>query len=76
MGIRLDSASAHAGSEIKPYYDSLLVKVIAKVNLQVANCRFFVEKINIIQAKNHSSAASKMVRALREVNALFYSFEL
>lgn len=29
MGIRLDSASAYAGSIISPYYDSLLVKVIA-----------------------------------------------
>lgn len=29
MGIRLDSASAFAGSIISPHYDSLLVKVIA-----------------------------------------------
>ncbi|RCN26054.1 Carbamoyl-phosphate synthase L chain, ATP binding domain protein [Ancylostoma caninum] len=29
MGIRLDSASAFAGSVISPFYDSLLVKVIA-----------------------------------------------
>lgn len=29
MGIRLDSASAFAGAIISPYYDSLLVKVIA-----------------------------------------------
>lgn len=29
MGIRLDSASAFAGSVISPHYDSLLVKVIA-----------------------------------------------
>ncbi|VDK46203.1 unnamed protein product, partial [Cylicostephanus goldi] len=29
MGIRLDSASAYAGSVISPFYDSLLVKVIA-----------------------------------------------
>ena len=28
-GIRLDGAAAHAGAEITPYYDSLLVKVIA-----------------------------------------------
>ena len=27
MGIRLDSASAYAGSIISPFYDSLLVKV-------------------------------------------------
>ena len=29
MGIRLDGASAFAGAHISPYYDSLLVKVIA-----------------------------------------------
>jgi pyruvate carboxylase len=29
MGIRLDSASAFAGSIISPHYDSLLVKVIS-----------------------------------------------
>ncbi|KRX42306.1 Pyruvate carboxylase [Trichinella murrelli] len=29
MGIRIDSASAYAGALISPYYDSLLVKVIA-----------------------------------------------
>ena len=29
MGIRLDSASAYAGAYISPYYDSLLVKIIA-----------------------------------------------
>lgn len=30
MGIRLDGASSFAGAIISPYYDSLLVKVIAK----------------------------------------------
>jgi pyruvate carboxylase len=29
MGIRLDSASAYAGAVISPFYDSLMVKVIA-----------------------------------------------
>jgi len=29
MGIRLDGASGFAGAIISPYYDSLLVKVIA-----------------------------------------------
>ncbi|XP_048259230.1 pyruvate carboxylase, mitochondrial-like isoform X1 [Haliotis rufescens] len=47
MGIRLDSASAFAGAIISPYYDSLLVKVIA-------------------QARDHPSACSKMLRALKE----------
>ncbi|CAH8429670.1 unnamed protein product [Heterobilharzia americana] len=32
MGIRLDSASAFAGAIISPYYDSLLVKVIARAH--------------------------------------------
>ncbi|KAA3678400.1 pyruvate carboxylase [Paragonimus westermani] len=32
MGIRLDSASSFAGAVISPYYDSLLVKVVAKAS--------------------------------------------
>uniref|UniRef100_A0A914NG40 Pyruvate carboxylase n=1 Tax=Meloidogyne incognita TaxID=6306 RepID=A0A914NG40_MELIC len=47
MGIRLDGASAFAGSVISQHYDSLLVKVIAR-------------------ARNHHSAASKLVRSLKE----------
>ncbi len=30
MGIRLDSASGFAGAVVSPYYDSLLVKIIAR----------------------------------------------
>lgn len=47
MGIRLDSASAFSGAIISPYYDSLLVKVIA-------------------HSRDHPTACSKMLRALRE----------
>lgn len=32
MGIRVDSASAFAGAIISPYYDSLLVKIIARAS--------------------------------------------
>ena len=40
MGIRLDGASAYAGAIISPYYDSLLVKVIAQsTNLQAASAK-------------------------------------
>ncbi|XP_005101885.1 pyruvate carboxylase, mitochondrial isoform X1 [Aplysia californica] len=38
MGIRLDSASAFAGAVISPYYDSLLVKVIAQARDHPAAC--------------------------------------
>ncbi|XP_078037342.1 pyruvate carboxylase isoform X2 [Augochlora pura] len=38
MGIRLDSASAFAGAIISPYYDSLLVKVIAHAGDLQASC--------------------------------------
>lgn len=38
MGIRLDSASAFAGAIISPYYDSLLVKVIAHASDLHASC--------------------------------------
>ncbi|RNA12573.1 pyruvate mitochondrial-like [Brachionus plicatilis] len=47
MGIRIDSANAFTGAVITPYYDSLLVKIIA-------------------HAKDHPSACSKMIRALKE----------
>uniref|UniRef100_A0A2C9JXN7 Pyruvate carboxylase n=1 Tax=Biomphalaria glabrata TaxID=6526 RepID=A0A2C9JXN7_BIOGL len=38
MGIRLDSASAFAGAVISPYYDSLLVKVIAHARDHPSAC--------------------------------------
>ena len=38
FGIRLDSASAFAGAIISPYYDSLLVKVIAHAQNHAAAC--------------------------------------
>lgn len=38
MGIRLDGASAFAGAIISPYYDSLLVKVIAHAGDLQASC--------------------------------------
>jgi len=38
MGIRLDSASAFAGAIISPYYDSLLVKVIASAGTHERAC--------------------------------------
>lgn len=38
MGIRLDGASAFAGAIISPYYDSLLVKVIAHSRDLQASC--------------------------------------
>ncbi|KJH44199.1 pyruvate carboxylase [Dictyocaulus viviparus] len=38
MGIRLDSASAFAGSIISPFYDSLLVKVIASARNHHSAC--------------------------------------
>lgn len=38
MGIRLDSASAYAGAIISPYYDSLLVKIIAHARDLPSSC--------------------------------------
>lgn len=38
MGIRLDGASGFAGAIISPYYDSLLVKVIAHSKNLQASC--------------------------------------
>jgi pyruvate carboxylase len=38
MGIRLDSALGFAGAIISPYYDSLLVKVIAHARDHPSAC--------------------------------------
>jgi len=38
MGIRVDSASAFAGAIVSPYYDSLLVKLIAKARTHQEAC--------------------------------------
>lgn len=38
MGIRIDSASAFAGAIVSPYYDSLLVKLIAKARTHEEAC--------------------------------------
>ncbi|XP_015432158.1 PREDICTED: pyruvate carboxylase, mitochondrial-like, partial [Dufourea novaeangliae] len=45
MGIRLDSASAFAGAIISPYYDSLLVKVIAHAGDLQSSCA----KLNVLE---------------------------
>lgn len=38
MGIRIDSANAYTGAMISPYYDSLLVKIIAQAQDHPAAC--------------------------------------
>lgn len=38
MGIRIDSASAFAGAFISPFYDSLLVKVVATAGTHERAC--------------------------------------
>ena len=38
MGIRIDSATAFAGAIISPFYDSLLVKVIATAGTHERAC--------------------------------------
>lgn len=38
MGIRIDSAAAFAGAIISPFYDSLLVKVIATAGTHECAC--------------------------------------
>ncbi|KAK6013458.1 putative pyruvate carboxylase, partial [Ostertagia ostertagi] len=46
MGIRLDSASAFAGSIISPFYDSLLVKVIASARNHPNACAKMIRALN------------------------------
>ena len=38
MGIRLDNASAYPGAVISPFYDSLLIKVIASDKTHKGTC--------------------------------------
>jgi biotin carboxylase len=62
MGIRLDGASAFAGAIISPYYDSLLVKVIAhagdlqasaaKMNRALREFRVRGVKVRLVRDRN------------------------
>ena len=45
MGIRLDSASAFQGAIISPYYDSLLVKIIAHASTHEKACAKMVRAL-------------------------------
>jgi len=45
MGVRLDSASAYAGSIISPYYDSLLVKLITHARDYQSACQKMVRAL-------------------------------
>ena len=45
MGIRLDSASAFQGAIISPYYDSLLVKIIASASNHEKACAKMVRAL-------------------------------
>jgi pyruvate carboxylase len=45
MGIRIDSANAFTGAVITPYYDSLLVKIIAHAQNHPAACRKMVRAL-------------------------------
>lgn len=62
MGIRLDGASAFAGAIISPYYDSLLVKVIAHAADLQSSC-----------AKMNRALREFRVRGVK-VNFIFYFF--
>jgi len=65
MGIRLDGASAFAGAIISPYYDSLLVKVIAHAADLQASC-----------AKMNRALREFRVRGVKVIRTFHYCFFL
>lgn len=77
MGIRLDSASAFAGAIISPYYDSLLVKVIARADTLQASAakltrslkEFRIRGVKVIAYKKYISYGT-----LKASSVLYYYF--
>ncbi len=51
FGVRLDSADAGVGTEISPYYDSLLVKVTCWDNTFIGACRKALRAINEVHIR-------------------------
>ncbi|CAJ0577084.1 unnamed protein product, partial [Mesorhabditis spiculigera] len=70
MGIRLNSASAYAGSVITPHYDSLLVKVIASArshNKAAAKLIRALKEFRIRGVKPSENRAQKLLTSLGEI---------
>ncbi|ELU17762.1 hypothetical protein CAPTEDRAFT_220007 [Capitella teleta] len=65
MGIRLDSASAYPGAVISPYYDSLLVKLIAHANNHERACAKMLRALREFRVKGIKTNEPFLVNVLR-----------
>jgi pyruvate carboxylase len=65
MGIRLDSASAFAGAIISPYYDSLLVKVIAHAKDHERACYKMARALNEFRIRGVKTNTPFLMNVLR-----------
>lgn len=65
MGIRLDSASAYAGAIISPYYDSLLVKVIAQASSHERACAKMERALKEFRIRGVKVSSSPLVVCAR-----------
>lgn len=65
MGIRLDSAAAFAGAIISPYYDSLLVKVIATARNHERACAKMARALTEFRIRGVKTNAPFLMNVLR-----------
>ena len=65
MGIRLDSASAYAGAHILPYYDSLLVKIIAHARNHERACFKMVRALREFRIRGVKTNSPFLMNVLR-----------
>lgn len=72
MGIRLDGASAFAGAIISPYYDSLLVKVIAHAADLQASCAKMNRALREFRVRGVKVNSKCLLFKLQIYNRLFY----
>ncbi len=70
MGIRLDSASAFAGAIVSPYYDSLLVKVIARADTLGATAAKLSRSLKEFRIRGVKVSSSPVAMSLPHSNRL------
>ena len=72
MGIRLDSASAFSGAFISPYYDSLLVKVIAHARNHDRACAKMIRALREFRIRGVKVSKVLSLRTNERVSAGFF----
>ncbi|WKY11881.1 hypothetical protein Q1695_003447 [Nippostrongylus brasiliensis] len=75
MGIRLDSASAFAGSVISPFYDSLLVKVIATARNHPNACSKMIRGLKEFRIRGVKTNIPFLLNVLRQPEFLAASVD-